>query len=75
MSLQVHLAVLSVWLKYLPRCGVHQETSQNTAGLLRSVALKPTTLTRTKKNSCYRSIFLSNKHFTASAQTRPEFQY
>lgn len=32
---------LLVWLKYLPRCGVHRETSQNTAGWLRSVALRP----------------------------------
>lgn len=40
-SINIHLAVLSMWLEYLPRCGVHQETSQNTAGSLRSVALRP----------------------------------
>lgn len=33
--------VLSVWVKCLPRCGVHQEISQNTAGSLRSTALRP----------------------------------
>ena len=39
-SNSIGFQVRSMWRAYLPRCDVHQETSQNTTGWLRSVALR-----------------------------------